>query len=116
MFRMVVLGACAAAVIVTIGTEAQAQRKPQIILYQEDNFRGAELTLDGPAPELDRYRFDDRASSVRVVSGTWELCDKDRYGGRCVTVDRDVNKLNSLVMDDRTSSVRPVERSNARRR
>jgi len=108
MLRKTILAACAAAAIVTIGAAAQAQRRPQIILYQEDNFRGAELAVDGPVTRLSDLRFEDRASSVRVLSGSWELCDKDGFGGRCVTITRDVNKLNSLAMDDRASSVRPL--------
>src|SRR3546814_1896004 len=32
-------------------------------------------------------------NSVRVASGTWELCEKTRFRGTCRTVDRDTPLL-----------------------
>jgi hypothetical protein len=106
MRQIIGLGALAAAAVLTMAVSAQAQRGPQIVLYQEDNFRGNQYAVNGPE---DRIRFDDRASSVRVLSGTWELCDDDHFRGRCITVDRDVPKLDRMGMDDRISSVRPIQ-------
>ena len=100
------LGAVTAAAVLTMGVSAEAQRRPQILLFQEDNFRGNQYAVDGAE---ERLRFDDRASSVRVLSGTWELCDDDHFRGRCITVDRDVPKLDRMGMDDRISSARPIE-------
>ena len=118
MFRTLVIGASAAAAILALGAEVQAQRRPQIVLFQEDNFRGNQLALDGPAARLGEQHFDDRASSVKVLSGAWQLCQEDNFGGRCVTVDRDMAKLDSIRMDDRISSVRPADagRDDRRRR
>jgi hypothetical protein len=113
MRRTLALGALAAAVTLVVGTDVYAQRGPQIILYQEDNFRGNQYPVQGPTEKL---RFDDRASSVRVVSGSWQLCEDDNFRGRCVTVDQDVPKLSRLGMDDKISSLRPLEnRRNDRR-
>jgi len=59
-------------------------------------------------------RFDDRDSSIRVLSGTWELCDAEVFRGRCITVDRDVPRLERMGFDDRLSSLRPVSRRDGR--
>lgn len=109
---------CAAMAVSSFGFAAavHAQGRPQIILYQEDNFRGNQLRLDGENARLKLDRFDDRASSVRVISGTWELCDDDVFKGRCITVSRDEPKLDRLGMDDRISSARPLSRRDNNRR
>ncbi|MGH9380498.1 MAG: beta/gamma crystallin-related protein [Thermoanaerobaculia bacterium] len=52
--------------------------------------------------------FDDRARSVTIGRGVWELCEKVNFGGRCVTLDRSVSDLDAYGMRDRVSSVRPV--------
>lgn len=110
--RIFVLGALAAAAILAIGANVQAQNRPQIILFQDDNYRGNQWPVDGPVEKL---RFDDRTSSVRVT-GTWELCEDDNFRGRCIIVNQDVPKLDRLGFDDRLSSLRPVSgRSDDRR-
>jgi hypothetical protein len=98
------LGALVAATITAIGADVQAQGRPQIILFQNDNYRGNQWPVDGPVEKL---RFDDRTSSVRVT-GTWELCEDDNFRGRCIIVNQDVPKLDRLGFDDRLSSLRPV--------
>lgn len=110
----ILLGSAAAVIAVmafgTAATEkALAQGRPGIILYQEDNFRGNPLPLDGPVRNLVPMRFNDRASSVRVNYGAWRLCDDESFRGRCIVVTRDEPKLDRLGMDDRISSVMPVD-------
>ena len=84
-----------------------AQGRAQIILYQEDNFRGQQLVVDGPIDRIKTLKFDDRVSSVRVISGTWLLCADDVYRGECI-MRRDEPKLDRLGFDDKLSSLRPV--------
>jgi hypothetical protein len=105
---MLFRAAVTATAFLAAAAAAHAQGRPGIILYQEDNFRGNQLPVDGPIPNLDRLRFNDRVSSVRVLYGAWELCDDAFFRGRCVTVGRDEPKLGRLGMDDRVSSVRPA--------
>lgn len=106
MRRILMPGAAAlAAAIMVSGPGAQAQGRPQIILFQNDNYRGNQFPVDGP---VERLRFDDRTSSIRVISGTWELCEDDNFRGRCITVSQDVPKLDRMGFDDRLSSLRPL--------
>jgi hypothetical protein len=104
MRRIFALGAVPAAAVMTIGASVQAQNRPHIILFQNDNYRGNQWPVDGPVEKL---RFDDRTSSVRVT-GTWELCEDDNFRGGCIIVNQDVPKLDNLGFDDRLSSLRPV--------
>jgi hypothetical protein len=113
--RRFLLCAAAMATSASFIAAANAQGRPQIILYQEDNFRGAQLALGGDAPRIKQMHFDDRASSVRVLSGVWELCSDDVFKGRCITVSRDEPRLDRLGMDDAISSVRLVSRGDDRR-
>ena len=59
----------------------------EIILYDHKSFGGRSITLRGSVPDLDSYNFDNKASAVRVISGTWELYRDDGYqsnhGPRC---------------------------------
>jgi len=54
-----------------------------IELYGQSGFRGARLELDRDTPNLERAGFNDRASSIVVNEGTWQLCSDGGYGGNC---------------------------------
>ena len=75
------------------------------MLYDGANFRGRSVTIDSATPRL--VFFNDRAGSVEVFGGRWDLCDQPRYGGRCVAITDSVRDLRSLGLGDRVSSVRP---------
>jgi beta/gamma crystallin len=88
-----------------------AAQQPEAILYSGDNFTGRSLTLRKDAPNFVPLDFNDRASSLKVRRGTWELCDDAGYGGKCHTFGPgDYRALRSL--ENRVSSARPV-RGNA---
>jgi hypothetical protein len=110
-----VLVAAIAFVAALVG-HARAQGRPRIILFQEDNYRGARLELDSEVARVKLMRFDDRVSSVRVLSGIWELCEDDVFRGRCITVSRDEPRLGRLGFDDKLSSLRPISRRDRDRR
>jgi hypothetical protein len=79
-----------------------------IVLYDDPYFRGRSVTIKDPTENLRSVNFHDRAESVRVIGGSWELCSEPRFR-RCQTVDRDVALLSSLGMNKKLSSVRPAE-------
>jgi len=49
MFRTLLCGAAFAAAL-GIGMAAEGQGRPQIILFQEDNYRGNQLAIDRDTP------------------------------------------------------------------
>lgn len=105
----ILLGSTAAMIaVLAFGAAAGGQGRPGIILYQEDNFRGNQLPLDGPVRNLVPLHFNDRISSVRVIYGAWRLCEDELFRGRCIVVTHDEPKLGHLGMDDRISSVMPA--------
>lgn len=78
-----------------------------IVLYDDPYFRGNALPMNGPSENLRFQRFHDRAESVRVLSGRWELCAEPNFR-RCQIVDRDIQNLSSLGLNKKLSSVRPA--------
>ena len=54
-----------------------------IDLYGQPGFRGRTMQLDRDAPTLEGSGFDDRASSLVVTEGTWQLCSDPGYAGTC---------------------------------
>mgnify|MGYP001548460549 FL=1 len=66
------------------------------------------MAVDGQVDRIKTMRFDDRVSSVRVLSGTWMLCADDVFRGDCITVRGDIPKLDRMGFDDKLSSLRPV--------
>jgi uncharacterized protein YcfJ len=91
-----------------------AQAAAQITFYEGEHFRGRVFSTDKEIRNLQRSGFNDRASSVIVGRGSWEVCEEARFGGRCMVLRRgSYDSLSGMGMNDRVSSVRPVE---ARRR
>jgi len=54
------------------------------------------------------YGFNDRATSVRIDRGTWELCEHAGFGGYCIIADRDIWDLRDYGFNNQISSVRRV--------
>jgi hypothetical protein len=54
-----------------------------IELYGQPDFGGGSMQLDRDAPTLEGSGFNDRASSLVVTEGTWQLCSDPGYSGTC---------------------------------
>ena len=77
-----ILKSTLAAVAVAISAQAAAG----ITFYEREDFRGQSFTTDRPVRDLDRFGFNNRASSAVVSSGRWEVCEDSRFRGRCVVL------------------------------
>jgi uncharacterized protein YcfJ len=87
-----------------------AHASAQITFYEGENFRGRTFATDKPVWNFDRIGFNDRASSVIVDRGRWEVCEDARFEGRCVVLRRgSYDSLRGMGLDNRISSVRPVD-------
>ena len=81
----------------------------QITFYEGEGFRGRMFTANGPMANFERTGGNDRASSVVVDRGRWEVCDDMRFEGRCVILRRgSYESLRQMGLDNRISSVRPI--------
>lgn len=55
----------------------------RVILYDGNGFYGRSFEVSGPVANLDGTGFNDRAQSMIVNEGTWELCVDANFGGYC---------------------------------
>jgi uncharacterized protein YcfJ len=87
-----------------------AQAMAQVTFYEGEGFRGRAFTTDKRVGNFERFGFNDRASSVVVDRGRWEVCDEPRFEGRCVVLRRgSYDSLQRLGLQNSISSVRPLE-------
>ncbi|MEO6361663.1 MAG: beta/gamma crystallin-related protein [Caldimonas sp.] len=98
----------------TLMAASQAAQSAEMTLYEHSGFAGAQLTLRGYTPSIGATGFNDRASSIVVSSGRWEVCSDIDFKGACTTLSP--GEYASLPgLNDRISSAREIG-SNADRR
>ena len=87
-----------------------AQAAAQITFYEGEGFRGRAFTTDKQVWNFDRFGFNDRASSVVVDRGRWEVCEDVGFRGRCMVLrSGSYDSLRGLGLDNRISSMRRVD-------
>lgn len=87
-------------------------RNSRLVLYDRPNFRGDGRDVLNSATNLGSVG--DRARSVQVYGGTWELCEGAFRNARCVTVSQSVPDLRSLGFRNGVSSAREVNSARGR--
>ncbi|MEO5740736.1 MAG: beta/gamma crystallin-related protein [Vicinamibacterales bacterium] len=78
----------------------------RLVLFDRTNFRGDARNVVNGTSNLGSAG--DRARSVQVYGGTWELCDGASRNARCVTVSDSVSDLRSLGFRSGVSSAREM--------
>ena len=96
------------AVAAVFGLAATAVLAGEIILYENPGFQGRRMTLHGTTPDLDRTQFNDRAESIVVRDGVWEVCTDARFAGRCVRLQPGEYPNLQGDLNNRISSAREV--------
>jgi hypothetical protein len=99
------LGALAA--VAALASPAAAE----ITLYEHFDYRGASRSFRDEVADLRREGFNDKASSFRIDSGTWELCREIDFRD-CRTFRDDEDEL-PRAWNDTISSLRRVGRGRA---
>lgn len=90
---------------IVLATQAAAQ----ITFYEDDGFQGRSFRADRQIGNFERFGFNDRASSVIVDRGRWEVCEDAGFSGRCVVLrPGQYDSLGTMGLNDRVSSVRPL--------
>lgn len=82
--------------------------RSRLVLYDGVWFGGRSFTVTDMTPAL--RALGNRAFSVKVYGGAWELCDGDQFHGHCATVTDSVADLSRIGLQNRVSSARPVGR------
>lgn len=94
-----------AAAVLALATPAFAQ----ITFYEHEGFRGRVHTTQGALDNFAGWDFNDRASSVVVDKGRWEVCEGVGFQGRCAVLrPGSYDRLSSMGLNDRLSSTRPA--------
>lgn len=108
-FAAALFGAVAAPAIAQgPGPSEGAEAAPVITLFTQTNLSGDVRELYDVYPTLHDVSFNDRARSLVVLSGVWEVCEDSDFRGRCAVVRRDVYDLSEIGLRNRISSVRPI--------
>ncbi|WP_426078484.1 beta/gamma crystallin-related protein [Janthinobacterium sp. PSPC3-1] len=87
--------------------QQQYQQRGAILLFPDADMRGEPLALDRNTEDLVRQNFNDRAGSIVVNEGQWEVCSDSNFRGRCEVIGPgQYARLNAL--DNKISSLRRV--------
>lgn len=94
------------------GLAIATQALAQVTFYEGEGFRGRSFTTQKQIGNLERYGFNDRASSVIVSRDRWEVCEDARFRGDCMVLRPGrYPSLEAMGLGDRISSVRMVSRN-----
>jgi len=93
-------------VVLALGASAASA---QVTLYQGERFYGPTFSVNGPINNLDRYGFNDRASSAIVDHGNWLVCVDSDFRGQCIVLrPGQYPSLGAMGLNNRISSIRRV--------
>ena len=87
---------------------AGAAHSAELTLYAEPNFSGPQVTLRGWTPSVSRVGFNDRASSLVIDSGRWEVCTDADFKGSCVVLLPGEYATLDQTLNNRISSAREI--------
>lgn len=94
---------------ITAALAFASQAHSQVVFYQGNNYSGRSFSTQRQVPNFQQYGFNDRASSVVVLSERWEVCDDAKYRGRCILLRQGrYPSLAAMGLNDRVSSARSV--------
>lgn len=95
--------------LIVAGVALASQAMAQVTFYEHERFEGRSFSTPRQVSNFERSGFNDRASSVVVTNGRWEVCEHQNFDGRCVVLRPGrYTSLASMGLDDRVSSVRMI--------
>ncbi len=81
----------------------------QVTFFENDDFEGRSFSTGQRVENFSDSGFNDRASSVIVLSRRWEVCEHAKHDGQCrVLRPGRYPSLTAMGINDRISSVRPI--------
>lgn len=97
--------------LATLVLAASASASAGITFYQDQGLEGRSFVSERRIGNLERFGFNDRASSATVTSERWEVCEDPRFSGRCVVLrPGQYPTLAAMGLNDRISSARAIGR------
>lgn len=95
------------ALIGLLSVTAAGHALADLVLYQDDDFRGRSFGTTRSVTNLGDNGFNDKASSVVIRGGSWQLCSDADFRGRCITLGPGrYPSLSSWGLNDKISSLR----------
>ena len=91
-----------------LALSASAVFAGEITLFERPDFQGRRLTIRGTMSNLDRTDFNDRAESIAVRDGVWEVCTDAYFNGQCVRLQPGEYRNLRGSLDRSISSAREV--------
>ncbi|GAB5469708.1 MAG: hypothetical protein Kilf2KO_27380 [Rhodospirillales bacterium] len=76
---------------------AESKHKGEIVFYEEGGERGHSFAASGAHDDLSGSGFDNKARSLRVHEGVWQVCSEPHYRGSCRNYDPGPHELNSQL-------------------
>lgn len=100
--KIIIIGVCFA-LVATMASAAE------LTLFEHDNFSGRRFAVHDAVSNMAGVGFNDRASSVVIRSGTWQVCDDAYFRGHCVRLQPgEYPSLRRMGLNDRISSAREL--------
>ena len=82
-----------------------AQAAAQVTFYENESYGGRSFTTDREVGDLNRFGFNNRASSLVVNQGRWEVCENAGYAGKryhsCLVLTANVKKIKTTPIQDK---------------
>jgi uncharacterized protein YcfJ len=97
------------ALVGTMVMVAGAQAFADVTFYENEDFHGRAFTTAREVSDFKRSGLNDRASSVTVDRGSWEVCEDPKFRGKCVLLrPGNYDSLKYMGINNRISSAREV--------
>jgi len=96
------------AIALALSASAGAASAAEIILFENPGFGGRQVEISDFTPSVGGIGFNDRASSIVVTSGRWEVCTDNDFKGFCAILGRGEYRALDPRLNERISSVREV--------
>ncbi|MGE5089677.1 MAG: beta/gamma crystallin-related protein [Candidatus Levyibacteriota bacterium] len=100
--------------VLALGFTAWTAAAQDVTFYEYRDFGGRAYAAYDAIPDLANTGFNDRATSIVVRSGMWQVCTDANFRGRCVTLQPgEYRDLDPMGIANSISSARPVTRDAA---
>ena len=106
LLRSVILAAACGALSVRAGAQ-ELPTAPKLVLYTQPSLGGDSRSILANFSNLEAIDFDNKARSVRVLAGSWEICEEKNFK-KCQQVNANVMDLGTIGLSGKISSIRLV--------
>lgn len=88
----------------------------QVTFYSHPEFQGRQFSTEHTIRNMDWVGFNDRAASLVIDHGNWQVCEDADFGGRCIVLGPgEYPSLASVGLQYQISSLRPAPYDDHRR-